>query len=148
MEIDKLLNLVRREAHRVVNQWSRPRVGLVSAYDPDRHAVRVRLQPEDVESGWIPVTEQHVGNGFGIVMGPNIGDQFEVQFQGSDGETGRILGRLYSNEDRPPRVEAGEVMIRHQSGTRIFLDKNGVITIESNQDFHIKSGGVVKVNDA
>lgn len=148
MEIDALLNLIRREAHRVVAQRSTPRVGLVSAYDPDRHAVRVRLQPEDVESGWIPLTEGHIGNGYGIAIGPNIGDQLEVQFQGADGETGRVVGRLYSNEDRPPRVEAGEVLIRHQSGSRILIDKNGVVTIESDQDLHIKSGGVVRVNDA
>lgn len=148
IETDALLNLIRREAHRVVAQWSRPRVGLVSAYDPERHAVRVRLQPEDVETGWIPITEGHIGNGFGIVIGPNIGDQLEVQFQGSDSETARIISRLYSDEDRPPKVEAGEILIRHQTGAKIFIDKNGVIIIESTGDLHIKSGGIVKVNDA
>ena len=142
IEIEHLLNIVRREAHRVVAQWARPRVGLVSAYDPEKHAVRVRLQPEDVETGWIPITEGHIGNGYGIAIGPNIGDQLEVQFQGSDPETARILGRLYSNEDRPPRVEAGEVLIRHQSGSRIFIDKNGVITIEGNETMKMKASRI------
>src|ERR1700754_763482 len=57
------------------------RLGVVNAYDPDRYAIKVKYPPDDVESGWIPLGALMVGNGYGILAPPAIGDQVKVEFQ-------------------------------------------------------------------
>jgi hypothetical protein len=50
-----ILSAVRREIHRAMQKPHKPsRVGLVSSYDPKQHAVKVQLQPEGTQTGWIP----------------------------------------------------------------------------------------------
>ena len=50
-----ILSAVRREIHRAMQKPHKPsRVGLVSSYDPKQRAVKVQLQPEGTQTGWIP----------------------------------------------------------------------------------------------
>jgi hypothetical protein len=52
---EAILSAVRREIHRAMQKPHKPsRVGLVSSYDPKQHAVKVQLQPEGTQTGWIP----------------------------------------------------------------------------------------------
>lgn len=150
IDMEGLLNVVRREAYRAVARVAQPRIGLVSGYNPDTHAVKVRFQPEDAESGWIPLQSQATGNGWGMVSGPKIGDQVKVSFQEGDGEAGMVIGRVFSDKDRPPRVEAGETILRHEQGATIKLDKDGHITIaqDSGASARIRKDGQVSVKPA
>jgi len=134
----ELTNLIRREVLRVLATQARPRVGMVTSYDPDLYAVKLMLKPEDVETGWIPLSTLHIGNGFGVAIGPEVGDQMEVAFQEGSMNSARILGRLFSDEEKPPRVEAGEALLRRKDGSRIFMDKQGHVRIASK--------GLVKIN--
>lgn len=51
---DLISEVAKRVASAIKNTIPHPRFGLVSAVDPVNHAVKVHLQPEDIESGWMP----------------------------------------------------------------------------------------------
>lgn len=137
--MDDLHNIVRRMVLQTLAQFSpQSRVGTVSSYDPDTHSVKVLLQPEGKESNWIPIAVQHIGNGFGAIMcGPEIGDQMEVAFHQNDPTTARVIGRYHSDEDKPPRVESGEILIRDKHGNRVLMDKN--------KDMHVTARNVLNI---
>lgn len=132
-------NYVRLQVHRVIRaEISRNSVGIVTGWDPDKHLAKVKIQPFGNETGWIPVSAHHVGNGYGVMVGLSNGDQVEIGYQEGDPNTPRVIGRYHSDKDKPPRVESGEILIKHKSGSSFFLDKNG--------DVHIKSQGMLHIN--
>ena len=112
----------------------------VSAYDPKRHAIKAMLHPDEIETGWFPMHTSHVGNGFGVAMGPNLGDQIVVGFIGGNMNSPVHLGRLHSDKEQPPVAQAGEMVIQHGNGALIKITSAG-ITINGNVDF---TGGYVK----
>jgi uncharacterized protein involved in type VI secretion and phage assembly len=137
----ELLEMIRREAAAAA-QRQHGAVMSVTSYDPDRHAVKGTLHPHDVETGWVPVGTLGVGDGFGVVVGPCIGDQLSVEFQNGDHNTPIIKQRLFSDKAKPPRVESGEVMIITKFGHRILLTKDGKMVIEAKNDtqFNVTEG--------
>lgn len=127
---EQYMSMIRREVERTVQKLiKRPRLGLVSAYDPDKHAVKVQLQPEGTMTGWIPLTSMSVGNGFGVAFAPNIKDQVEINFDSGDHQSARVMTRHFSKEDKAPRLEAGEFALIHGSGSQIKQSKDGTVTI-------------------
>jgi phage baseplate assembly protein gpV len=142
-----LLNLIRREIERFHASRYTERHGLVSSYDPKTHLAKVVFQPEAQESGWLPIETGHIGDGWGILIGvtpgsgksgggagggspsQNSGDQVIVRYQEGDFESGKIVQRVHSDMDKPPRVEAGEMLFQHKTGSKVFMDKDGKITI-------------------
>jgi uncharacterized protein involved in type VI secretion and phage assembly len=122
------------------------RHGLVTSYDPDKYLAKVTFQPEGQESGWLPIETGHMGNGFGIAIGltagdgKKSGDQVIVRFQEGDFESGKIVERVHSAKDKPPRVESGEMVFWHEKGAKIFFAKDGSLTVQDGQ-------GAVRVFD-
>ena len=102
---------------------------MVTSSNPQTAMAKVLLQPEGVLTGWLPVLTQWAGSGWGLVCPPIPGDQVLVIPQEGDAQHGLIVGRLFSNSVRPPTVEPGELILRHQSGCSIRLLNSGVITI-------------------
>jgi hypothetical protein len=114
------------------NTKSRERVGIISDYDPNTHAVKVMLQPENVEApGWIPLGAVGVGNGFGVVCAPNIGDMVQVTFTRGDGKGPKVTGRFFSSVNMPPVVPSGDTWIVHKSGNMMKFNGDGTILIMS-----------------
>lgn len=143
--MNDLLNLIQREIDRALTARHHERVGLVTSYDPTAHAAKVLLQPEGFETGWLPIHGHHVGNGWGMVVGLQIHDQVRVSFQEGDLETGAITARIHSDDDKPPHVESGEILIKHQSGALVKLDKDGNLTTtgpSGNVTTHDKDGAI------
>lgn len=128
--IHEMMNAVRGEAERVMQGSATTRLGTISSFDPDHYAVKVRLQPEGTETGWIPLSSPWAGNGWGMFVPPSIGDQVKVHFQEASGEAGVVGGRLYSDEDRPIAVPAGEFWLVHRSGARMRLLNSGQIEVQ------------------
>lgn len=137
-----------------VERWAGGRYserhGLVTSYDPDKHLAKVTFQPEGQESGWLPIETGHIGDGYGIATGlqpgdgKEKGDQVIIRFQEGDFESGKIVQRVHSDDQKPPKVESGEMVIwtRFQKsdggpesadgaeggeGQKIFLKKDGSI---------------------
>jgi phage baseplate assembly protein gpV len=122
----------------VIERWWAGRYterhGIVSAYDPKNYLAKVTFQPEGQESGWLPIETGHIGDGYGIAIGlqpgaagmgadgtagsaqgsgqqGNQGDQVIVRYQEGDIESGKIVQRVHSDEDKPPEVQSGELVI-------------------------------------
>src|SRR5260370_257355 len=92
------------------------RHAIVTSYDPDKYLAKITFQPEGQESGWLPIETGHVGNGFGIAIGltpgdgKTTGDQVIVRYQEGDIESGKIVQRVHSDQDKPPKVQSGEMV--------------------------------------
>jgi phage baseplate assembly protein gpV len=117
------------------------RIGLISSYDPSTHAVKVRIQPEDVETNWMPVGALGVGNGFGLLVGPNIGDMVMVEFAEADFESGYITGRYFNVSARAPAVPAGEIWALHASGSYLKFLTNGDVQMQVARNFAMSAIG-------
>lgn len=149
---EPLLNIIRREIERFHSDRFKPnRIGLVTSYDKKTYSVKVMFQPEGTESGWIPIKVHHAGNGYGVLYGPTpgdgkaTGDQVEVSYQEGEFDTGRVIARVHSDQDKPPQVESGEMLLQHSSGAYIKIDKNNLITINGagGETITLDKGGTI-----
>lgn len=138
-----LRDFIHHEIERHLADRKHKRVGLCTAYDPKTHSCKVKLKPSDQETGWRPIARQHMGNGWGIVIGltpgdgDTTGDQVEVTYHEGDQDAGRVTGMYHSDQDQPPQVASGEILIQHQSGSKVLLDKNGNVTHVSQQAYNV-----------
>ena len=135
IEMDELLNHVRRICQEVVGRQQTKATLVCTAYNPATHAVKGIIQPHGIESGWIPVAAIHVGKGFGILVGPRVGSAdaldgqvFDIHPDLGDPDTWVAHHRQFSAADQPPMVQSGEMLLQHESGTRTFFDKDGQLT--------------------
>jgi uncharacterized protein involved in type VI secretion and phage assembly len=130
-----LENIIITTVERMLAGRRSERHGLVTSYDPNKHLAKVTFMPEGQESGWLPIETGHIGNGFGIAIGltpgdgKSTGDQVIVRYQEGDFESGKIVQRVHSDKEKPPKVEAGEMVFWHEKGQRIFFKKDGSLEI-------------------
>lgn len=127
--IGHILNAMRAQASLIQNNRASVRLGIVSSYDPENHCAKVSIQPEDIESGWLPVTSPWVGNGWGLFAPPTPGDMVEVQFQEDSFEAGFVVGRFFNDSDRPLAAASGEFWLVHQSGSFLKFNNDGTVDI-------------------
>jgi uncharacterized protein involved in type VI secretion and phage assembly len=127
--MDKFRNAMRREAQREASTRAKPRRGTITAYDPSKYAAKVRIQPEGYETGFLQIGAEFVGNGWGLLLGPSIGDEVEVNFQ-EDGKNAAYIGsRFYGDEAPPMAVASGEAWLVHKSGAFIKLTNDGKMSL-------------------
>ncbi|MDR6511450.1 hypothetical protein J2792_002322 [Novosphingobium capsulatum] len=129
--MDGLMNQMRRAAQEAIGTGGASRQGIIDAYDPNAYAVKVRLQPDDTLTDWLPLKSPWVGNGWGLFCGPSVGDAIEVDFQEGDGGVGTAGWRFFNDEDRPLQVPSGELWLVQQSGASIKLANDGSIAIDT-----------------
>jgi phage baseplate assembly protein V len=148
MRMDILLNRVRAEAATVAESLHQAlRIGIVSAYDPDQYAAKVRVQPEppdqpdgSTETGWLPVLALWGGDGWGDFAPPSPGDVVTILFQEGGREAGIVLGRFFSLVTRPLSVPSGERWIFHRTGAYVKLTNDGKVTVTD------KAGSTIVMN--
>jgi uncharacterized protein involved in type VI secretion and phage assembly len=133
---------MRQEAQRATADITLPRAGVVINYDPARHAARVTLMPEGVTTGYLPVKEPWVGNGWGMYAPPSPGQVVGVHFQQGGGEAGYIDGGFYSAKTKPLPVPAGEFWLVHQSGTSLKFTNDGNVLISAYADLRIEANNI------
>ena len=141
--MERLLNALKAHAGALDQTVGQPRFGVVSSVDPDSGCARVLLQPEAVLTGWLPVLSPWAGSGWGLVCPPLPGDQVLVIPQEGDAEHGVIVGRAFSDTQRPPAAPAGELWMVHQSGSFLKLQNDGSVQI--NGDLHVNGDVFDKV---
>ena len=126
--MDGFLNRLKAQAGALDQATARPRFGVVSSVDTARATARVLLQPENVLSGWLPVLSPRVGNGWGLICPPSVGDQVFILAQEGVAEHGVIVGCCFSGLAMPPQgVAPGEFWLVHQSGSYLKLRSDGSI---------------------
>jgi phage baseplate assembly protein V len=142
---DQLSNAMRAQAGLAQNELSMPRWGVISSYDPDAPAVKVMIQPEGVESVWMALGALGVGNGFGVAIGPGIGDMVLVMFPEGDFNSGVIIGRFFSTSNQAISVPSGEIWAMHTSGSFVKLVSSGDVEVSAAGNIVVTAGGDVDV---
>lgn len=131
--VESIRHLVRGEVERVLRLQLQPRLGNVIAYDPNRHAARVSLQPEGIETGWIPVHSHFIGNGYGEVAPMTIGQQVKVGFPEYGSNQGVVVGQMYDQRNQVPvaaqGAQAGEWIRVSGTGSLMAATNDGVIRV-------------------
>ncbi|WP_429499373.1 phage baseplate assembly protein V [Robbsia andropogonis] len=131
----RLANQIRAQALAASGTNSDPRHATISSYDPNTHAVKVLVQPENVESGWMPMSAIGIGNGFGLAIGPNIGDQVLVVFPHGSFEAGVIVGRYFDAVNQAIPVPSGEIWMIQKSGSYLKFLSNGDVQMLVNGNY-------------
>jgi phage baseplate assembly protein gpV len=129
--MEGLSNAMRREAERAMQGRSMTRIGIVTNYDPSNYSAKALIQPEGVETGWLPVASLWVGNGWGLFAPPKIGDVVEVRFQEGGKEAGMIGLRHFGDVFRPLPVPSGEFWLQHQSGSFLKFKNDGSVEVNA-----------------
>lgn len=131
---------------------AKPRLGLVSSYDPTAYAVKVKLQPApaddpELETGWMPIWSPWVGNQWGLYCPPQVGDQVLVLFEEGDVERGVCIGGLFSDVDRPlSGVPSKEFWLVHESGSSLKFTNDGSVALNVQKDLTATVAGNATVN--
>ncbi|MDR6579963.1 phage baseplate assembly protein V [Pseudomonas extremaustralis] len=126
--IDNLMNAARQ---RLGDDGTGPRTGTITSYDKDNGAVKVAIQPEGRETNWIKLDCPGVGNGWGVQIGPQIGDEVTVSFDSSDPNLGKVTARHTNSLNLPMPVPSGEIWMVHQSGSLLKFNSDGTVTLHS-----------------
>lgn len=130
--MEGMRNMMRSQAMQAQGGFSGTRQGLITAYDPNEHAVKVQLQPTGEETGWVPLSSPWVGNGWGLAVGPEIGAVCQVDFDSGQMGTALVGGQFWNGEDRPPAVPSGEFWLVHKSGSVLKFHNGGAVELVSN----------------
>lgn len=132
-----MLQIARREAQRVLKgAFKPPRNAVITSVDPDTYSAKVRYEPHDAndpnnaESGWLPIQAMATGQGFGRFSVPKVGQPVEVDFQGGSHMTGTVKGRHASQNHQPPTgMKEGEDWLVHETGSVIKFLQDGTVFI-------------------
>lgn len=108
-----------------------PRTGTVSSYDMSNGFVKVLIQPEGRETNWMKLDCPGVGNGWGVQIGPQIGDEVTVSFESNDPNLGKITARHTNSLNLAMPVPSGEIWIAHASGSKIQLKNDGTVLLHA-----------------
>lgn len=162
--MDRLLNAWKLHASAMDSGLAQPRFAVVESVDPSIHSVRVRIQPEDVLTGWIPDGALAVGNGVGIVCPPSPGDQVFITPAEGDGEHWVVSKRLFDTQSPAPvspatgkPVQSGDFgvfmggCVLHMVGGKLFIRAPAGVEIRSGpllmvcDDVRIEAPGGVEI---
>ena len=132
MSLARFKRVMQRDAASMDQFQGVARRGIVTNFDPIKFRAMVTYQPSGAPSGWLSITSQWVGAGWGILAPLQLNDQVLVLAEDGDSGNGVIVARYYSEIDTPPQgVGAGELWLIHQTGSKINLKADGSINITS-----------------
>lgn len=111
--------------------------------DENNHQCDVKLREGDLELKKVPIATPHVG----MVSPPAAGDLVLLSYVGGDPNRPIVVGRLYTDEARPPVHEAGEWRVESPpGGTSIAIDKDGSAVITAGKTIlTVKKDGAVEL---
>lgn len=124
-----LANAMRLQAAMERSTDAKTRKGIVSSYNPNTYSVKVRIQPENVETGWLSLAAAAVGNDWGVIFAPSIGDQVDVHFEEGNANSGFVCSRFFDDQDRPMAVPSGEFWMVHKTGSFLKFTSDGKISV-------------------
>ncbi|WP_425058364.1 phage baseplate assembly protein V [Sporomusa carbonis] len=129
-----------------IGQNSTAQTGIVTSVNAQSYRVKVHLSLLDIETDWIRVCSFYVGNGWGLVSLPHVGNEVVVTFLNGDLNDGVVTGILYSEGADVPPDGAEHPALFHESGSKIVLGHNGDIVIEASGNLYLR-GANVHIND-
>lgn len=164
---DELVSLIMQIAQSQIGDVRAHVWGYISAYDPVRHMVTCvipafRNQDDTpVLSPWMQLGSGFVGNGYGIQVAPHggatlekptAGEQVIVKLVERDNGVAVAAQMLFSDSALAPfpTILAGEIGIKHQSGTTLYFHEDGSLTASDVEGGTIKldGHGGIRVTDS
>lgn len=139
MELLNAMRLHAQLAHQGTTMTTR--IGIVDSYDANYYTCKVRIQPEDVLSGWLPVQSPWVGSGWGLFCPPSIGDMVDVHFHEGSPAAGYVSLRWFNDGARPLPTPSGEFWIVHKSGSFLKFHNDGSVELVTNANLNATVGG-------
>lgn len=133
--MDILRNTIKMQAGLLDGRTAQMRFGIITSVNGKRAMACLRIQPEGVLTGWLPILTAWCGSGWGLVALPDIGDQVLVLPQEGHVEHGVIVGRIFSDKEKPPDAPIGELWLVHKSGSHIKLKNDGTVAVKG--DLHV-----------
>lgn len=124
-----LVNQIKRVVSEFLSNLTLSKYGLITAYNPNNYTVKVLLQPEQIETGFIPLATVWVGNNLGAVFGPAIGDSVKLDFIDGSVQATVVNGRFFNNSAQPPLVQSGQAALVDSKGAFVRLNNDGTITL-------------------
>lgn len=107
------------------------RSGTITSYDKTNGVVKVAIQPEGRETNWLKLDCPGVGNGWGVQIGPQIGDEVTVEFDSFDPNSGRVTARHTNSLNLAMPVPPGEIWLVHKTGSLLKFLTDGTVTVHS-----------------
>jgi phage baseplate assembly protein gpV len=139
-----LNDAMRRQALLAAGTLAGEKDGTITSYDPNAYAVKVMIQPDGYETGWIPLPSVFVGNGYGAYFGPEIGQAVSVTFADGDKDNGRISKFFFNNVEVPIKspnaVQSGEILLQDKAGNMIRwspVQNKLIITANKEADLNV-----------
>jgi len=165
--MDSIVSVMKKIAEQEAQKIYTTELGIVTAVfphasdsDKDNYQCSVKLkykkQPDgsDFELRKVPLLTPHIG----LANIPRVDELVVLAFIGGNINAPVILGRLYNDEDRPPKNDKGQVVLTQletltitlNSGTVIEVDKDGNVNIEAKGNVVINEGnkGAARQDDA
>lgn len=140
-----MIDHIKRVISEFMANFLLPKYGQISAYDPNTYTVKVVLMPTMQETGFVPLSAAWVGNNFGAVFGPAIGDSVRLDFIDGRVEACKVGGRFFNDSARPPVVQSGQAAIVDSKGSYVKLNNDGTVTINAASTLTM-SGVDVEIN--
>lgn len=98
------------------------KIGIVTATDPATCKARVRFPDQDnIESFWLPVVQPKTLRDRFYLM-PDVHEHV-VCLMDEHGETGVILGAIYSDADAPPANSQDKMHVQFDDDTSVEYDR-------------------------
>lgn len=141
-----MIETIKRIVADMLNLQAKTQYGTITAYNPNDYTVKVLLQPEGVETGWIPLTAPWSGNGLGAVFGPVLGTDCRVDFAGGIPEAAMAGARFFNANNPPPVVQSGQAAIVDGAGSYVRLNNDGTITISAAGAATLDAPGGLTIN--
>lgn len=129
--INDLSSSMQARSEMAAGNVSKSRSATVTSYDPANYCVKVMLQPDGKETGWIPIGSPWVGNNWGLFCPPSIGDVGQVDYREGGGDAGSFNARFYNDKDRAMACPSGEFWIVHKAGAFFKFLNDGSVLLES-----------------
>ena len=95
--------------------------------DGHNYECNVKLREGDLELRKVPIATPHIGQ----VSAPAVGDLVLLTYVGGDPNRAVVVGRLYSDQARPPLHEENEWRMEAplKGKTSLAIDKNGAVVL-------------------
>jgi phage baseplate assembly protein V len=127
-----MIEHIKRVVSEFMGNFTLTKYGQISAYNPNDYTVKVLILPNLTdETGFIPLSAPWVGNNFGAVFGPGIGDSVRLDFMDGRVEATVVGGRFFNNSARPPVVQSGQAAIVDSQGSYVKLNNDGTMTFNA-----------------
>ena len=113
------------------------RSGTITSYDQANGVVKVAIQPEGRETNWLKLDCPGVGNGWGMQIGPQIGDEVTVEFDSFDPNSGRVTARHTNSLNLAMPVPSGDFWMVHQTGSKLKFNTDGTVEFVANTTLNV-----------